>query len=333
MNPSSGDDVLLNYGGLAYWDRTLALLDGEVRPAGIDLSYHVHTNAPALFSQQIQEQTYDVAEMSMASYLVLLGQGDDRFVGLPVFVSRNFRHSQVYVGRDSGIYRPQDLVGRIVGVLEYQMTAAVWIRGILGDDYGVRPTDMRWRTGGLTSPAWTERLAWAPPADLELERIPTDRYLEEMLASGALDALVTAQPPQGFDPGGSGPVRRLFPDYRTVERDYYARTRMFPIMHLVTMRRDVYERYPWAAASLVAAFDACKQVGRRRMRALTGLAVGVPWLGADLDEVDELFGGDAFPHGVEANRSCVQTLARYLHEQGLTPEPVELPRMFPAESA
>jgi 4,5-dihydroxyphthalate decarboxylase len=325
------DGVRLTYGGLAYWDRTLALLDGQVRPAGIDLRYQVHTNAPALFSQQIQEQTYDVAEMSMASYLLLLGQGDDRFIGLPVFLSRNFRHSQVYVSRDSGIHRPQDLLGCTVGVLEYQMTAAVWIRGILQDEYGVRPADLRWRTGGLTSPAWAERLAWTPPADLELERIPRDRFLEEMLASGELDALVTAQPPQGFDPGGSGPVRRLFTDYRSVERDYFARTRNFPIMHLVTMRRDVHDRYPWAAASLTAAFDACKQAGRRRLRAITGLAVGVPWLGADLDEVDELFGGDAFPYGVDANRSCVLTLARYAHEQGLTPAPVALTRMFPAE--
>jgi len=323
-------DLRVTYGGLLYWDRTLALHDGLVRPEGAEIEYHVHTSAPALFSQQIQEQTYDVCEMSMGSFLVLLGRGDDRFVGLPLFPSRNFRHGQIYVHAGSAIRRPADLAGKSVGVLEYQMTAAVWVRGILQDEYGVSAADLRWRTGGLTSPDWSERLAWSPPADVELVRIPAGRFLEEMLACGDLDALVTAQPPQAFDPRGTGPVRRLFADHRQVERAYYERTHLFPIMHLVTVRREIYERHPWLGASLMAAFEASKALGRQRLRQTTGLAVGLPWLGAELDELDLLFDGDAFPYGVTENAACIETLSRYAFEQGLTSHAVPVTEMFPA---
>jgi len=220
-------DLDLNYGGLLYWDRTLPLYLGQVAPAGVSLDYTVHESAPALFEKQIQDQPYAISEMSASSFLVLVGRGDDRFVGLPIYVSRNFRQGQVYVAAGSGIAEPADLRGKRVGVLEYQMTAALWIRAFLQHDYGVGPEEIKWQTGGLTTPQWQERLAVELPPGVSLERIPPGSTLEGMLESGELDALVTAQPPRAFRADHDGPIRRLFPDYEVVERDYFQRTGLF----------------------------------------------------------------------------------------------------------
>jgi 4,5-dihydroxyphthalate decarboxylase len=321
----------LKYGGLLYWDRTLPLYLKQVAPAGFDLDYAVHESAPALFEKQIQEQTYDVSEMSASSFLVLLARDDRRFVGLPLYVSRNFRHGQIYVNEGSGIQAPADLRGKRVGVLEYQMTAALWIRAFLQHDYGVLPSEINWKTGGLSKPEWNARLAVDLPADVSLERIPPDSTLEGMLKTGDLDALVTAQPPAYFSTTGAGPVRRLFADHEALEREYFARTRLFPIMHLVVMRRDVYEANPGLAQALVDSFVEAKARGQRRLRAITGLAVGLPWLGPALDTVDELFTGDAFPYGFQANVQVLEAMAQYAYEQGLTTRLVDATEMCAPE--
>jgi 4,5-dihydroxyphthalate decarboxylase len=168
-------ELQLAYGGLLYWDRTLALYTRQVHPAGVKLDYTVHENAPSLFDKQIKDQPYAVSEMSAASFLVLLGQSDDRFVGLPVYLSRNFRHGQVYVSAASSITTPADLRGKRVGVLEYQMTAALWIRAFLLHDYGIDPAEIKWQTGGLRNPDWQERLPVELPSGVSLERIPVGK--------------------------------------------------------------------------------------------------------------------------------------------------------------
>ena len=323
-------DLEINYGGLLYWDRTLPLYLGQVVPEGVKFDYHVHENAPALFEQQIQQQPYAVSEMSASSFLVLVGKGDDRFVGLPIYVSRNFRQGQVYVNANSGITHPSDLPGKRVGVLEYQMTAALWIRAFLQHDFGVLPEDLLWQTGGLTQPQWQERLPVALPTGVKLERIPEGETLEGMLERGTIDALVTAQPPKSFATQ-SGPIRRLFPDHETVERDYYQRTGLFPIMHLVVIRRDVYEANRWLPGVLLDAFNQAKAVGQRRLRAITGLAVGLPWLGPALDTVDEVFDGDAFPYGLNPNAVTLGAMADYAFEQGLTNRRVDLAELCAPE--
>jgi 4,5-dihydroxyphthalate decarboxylase len=334
--PAEGKDAVsalsrVSYGGLLYWDRTLPLLLGQVAPEGVVLDYDVHESAPALFDRQIQEQTYDVSEMSASSFLVLVGRGDDRFVGLPLYVSRNFRHGQIYVSERSGIEEPADLKGKRVGVLEYQMTAALWIRAFLLHDYGVDPSEIRWQTGGLTTPEWRERFAIDLPAGVSLERIPAGMTLEGMLSTGELDALVTAQPPKGFTQG-QGTVRRLFADYEAVERAYYQRTQLFPIMHLVVMRRELYEANRWLGWSLMEAFEEAKERGQRRLRAITGLAVGLPWLAPAIDTVDELFGGDAFPYGLPANAHVLEAMAQYAYEQGLTARKVDVGELCAPET-
>jgi len=322
--------VSISYGGLLYWDRTLPLYLHDVTPAGVQLDYVVHESAPALFQRQVQDQHFDVSEMSASTFIILIARGDDRFVGLPLYVSRNFRHGQIYVHAASSIDKPEDLRGKRVGVLEYQMTAALWIRAFLQHDFDVHPHDMRWFTGGLTEPRWEERLTLDLPAGISLERIPPGKTLEQMLADGELDALVTAQPPKSFTAGGDC-IRRLFQDYESVERDYYRRTQLFPIMHLVVIRRDVYEANRWLAVALVEAFEQAKAIGQRRLRAITGLAVGLPWLGSALDTVDLLFGGDAFPYGLAANAKTLGAMTQYAYEQGLADRKVEITELCAPE--
>jgi 4,5-dihydroxyphthalate decarboxylase len=321
--------IAATYAGLVYYDRTLALKTGEVVPDGVDLAFAEFRHPLDFFGRQCQSAEWEVSELSASSFLAMTGQGDDRFVGLPVFVSRYFRQSQVYVNQNA-VSAPEDLVGKKVGIPEYQMTAGVWVRGILQDEFGVRPEQLRWFTGGLWRPGYHKRNDIPTPPGLSLQVIPEDRTLEGLLDSGELDALVSVQPPRSFNQPGS-PVQRLFPDYRAVERDYYRRTGIFPIMHLVVLRRDVYEANPWVARSLFDAFCRAKDDGYRRMRTLTALAVSLPWLVSDLDEVDELFGGDAFPYGVAANRHVLQELARYEAEQGLSPREIGVEEMFVPE--
>lgn len=320
----------LTYSGLLYLDRTLPLLLDQVRPEGIDFNYVVCDSPGDLFRRQCQYAQFEVSELSAASYLAMLSRGDDRFTAIPVFPSRNFRHSQIYVHAGSGVDQPSDLRGRRVGILEYQMTAAVWIRAFLAHDYGVDPTEVSWFTGGLIEPGFAERLAVEPAPGVVVRSIGPDQTLEAMLEAGELDALVTVQPPQCF--GRSDAVRRLFADYPRVEREYYTRTGHFPIMHVVAVRRDVYEANRWIALSLYEAFEKAKAVGVRRLRSITGLAVALPWLAAALEDVDEHFAGDAFPYGVQENLATLEALTEYAAEQGIASRQVGVDELFAPET-
>ncbi len=323
-------NLALTFAGESYFDRTLALETGQVSPEGIDLNYLV-LPVGDLFRRMAQDAEFEAGEMSVSTFMLMLGRGDDRFVGVPVFPSRNFRHNGIYVHAGADIKKPQDLVGRNVGVVEYQMTAALWIRAFLQHTYGVAPADIHWWTGGLTSPEYHERLAHNVPSDVRLDRIPSDQSLEGMLESGELDALVTPTPPLPFR-AGSRNIRRLFEDYPSVEREYYRQTGIFPIMHTVVVRRDVYEANPWVPRALMDAFAESKRVGMERMREVGTLAVSLPWLAPALAEVDELFQGDAFSYGMERNRPVLEALVQYSYEQGLSERKLEVPDLFAAET-
>lgn len=323
-------DLELTYAGLLYLDRTLPLLTGEVRPRGVDLRYEVFPRVEDLFRRQARRAEFPVSEMSLGTYLVLLSRGESPFIGLPVFLSRHFRHREIYVNGDAGITGPAALRGRRIGVPEYQMTAAVWVRGLLHDEYGIGPEELEWHTGGLREPAYAERLPVRVPG-VEVRRIPAERTLEDMLESGDLDALITTeQPPIMRAPGSA--VRRLFPGYGTAERDYVARTGLFPIMHLLVVRRDVYDANPWVARSLTDAFTEAKAIGAERLRFQPSLPVGLPWIQESIDELDRVFDGDAFPYGVEPNRRVLEAMTRYAHEQGLTARRVDVDELFAAEA-
>jgi 4,5-dihydroxyphthalate decarboxylase len=304
-------------------DRTLPMLLGDVRPAGIDLTF-LRMYPEEVFWRMTRHAEFDAAEMSLSSYILRRSRGDEALVAIPVFTSREFRHSCVWVRADAGIAAPADLKGKRMGVPEYQMTAAVWIRGFLSDDFGVAPGDMRWYSGGLYQPGREEKLPISIPG-VDLRAIGAGQTLSDMLLDGELDAVMGPRPPRGF-PGPR--ARRLFPDFRQVEADYFQRTGVFPIMHTVVIRRDLLEREPWVARSL---YDAFRESKRRAMAELAEpvvLAVTLPWQIAEVEATRALMGDDYWPYGVEPNRAALETLMRYSCEQHLAERPVAIDSLF-----
>ena len=244
---------------MACWnyDRTRALMEGRVPIDGVDLTY-LNLPVEETFFRMLRHREFDVAELSLSSYTLSLFRDDCPFIAIPVFPSRYFRHSCIYVNTESGIREPKDLIGKRIGNPEYQMTAPVWIRGILSDEYRVPVTSVTYLSGGEEQPGRTEKIPLSLPPEIRLESIPPDKTLSRMLETGEIDALYTARAPSSFF-NGSGKVRRLFEDYQTVEREYYRKTRIFPPMHIIAIRRDVYERNRWVAQSLLKAFVAAQQ--------------------------------------------------------------------------
>jgi 4,5-dihydroxyphthalate decarboxylase len=317
---------------LACWnyDRTRALLDARIQPDGIDLNY-LNLPVEETFFRMLRHREFDVAEMSLSSYVLSRFLPDQPLVAIPVFPSRCFRHSCVYVHAGSGIRQPQDLIGKRVGTPEYQMSAAVWIRGTLADDYGVPVDSVVYCTGGEEEPRRPEKLSLALPPRIRVERIESDQTLASMIASGDIDALYTARAPSTFHRGQTS-VKRLFEDFAATERDYFRRTGIFPIMHTVVIRRDVYERDRWIAQSLCKAFRAAQQEAYADLAQTAALKTMLPWLPAHLDETRREMGDDFWPYGLEPNRRTLATFLRYSHEQGLAARLLEPEQLFTPES-
>lgn len=317
---------------MACWnyDRTRGLLEGRIRPDGIELNY-LALPVEETFFRMLRHREFDVAEMSLSSYVVSLSRPERPFVAIPVFPSRFFRHSCIFVNAGSGIREPKDLVGKKIGTPEYQMTAAVWIRGILADEYGVAVNSVTYYTGGEEEPGRPEKLALDLPPDIRIVRIGPDQTLSSMLASGDIDALYTARTPSSFR-SGDGRVKRLFERFQPVERDYFGRTRIFPIMHTVAIRREVYERNPWIAQSLTKAFRAAQKETYEDLSQTAALKAMLPWLIAHVEETRREMGDDFWPYGFEQNRDTLATFLRYAHEQGLAKQRLEPEQLFAAET-
>jgi 4,5-dihydroxyphthalate decarboxylase len=317
---------------LACWDydRTRALIDGTVAPDGLEL---VYLNQPVeeTFFRMMRYKEYDASEMSLSSYVASLDKPDPTFIAIPVFPSRFFRHSCIFVSTKSGIRKPEHLKGKRIGVPEYQMTAPVWIRGILSDDYGVKVTDCEHFSGGEEEPGRDEKLKISVPSAIRLKAIPGDKTLSRMLADGELDALVTARAPSTFHKEPDK-VKRLFPNYVEVEKEYFRRTRIFPTMHTVVIRRDVYAKNPWIAQSLTKAFTEAKLRAYELYRQTAALPAMVPWLVAELEEARREMGEDWWPYGLEPNRKALETFLRYHHEQGLSKRLFKPEELFARET-
>lgn len=307
------------------YDRTEALRTGAARPEGIDLVYVPIQSPPEIFARMITNRAFDASEMSCAHALIHRGQGDFPFVAIPVFPSRMFRHGYIFVNTASGIRAPKDLEGKRLGVPEYSQTAAVWIRGLLQHEYDVSLETIKWYAGGVNAPGRPDVLVNLPDAAVSITRVK-DRSLNEMLVDGEIDALIGARKPAAL--GRDPRVRRLFPNYRELEQEYYRKTGIFPIMHTVVIREDLYRGQPWIAESLFKAFVQAKEICVAGMRFSSALRYMLPWLHAELEEMEEVFGGDAWPYGFEANRHVLTTLAQYLVEQRLLPRPVSLEELF-----
>lgn len=325
----------LSYASTYDYDRTRALADGRVSPDGIDLNFMVLPTIEDVFWRTARYQDFDSSEFSFQSYLVskASARGDALpLIAIPVFPSRVFRHSAIYVNVEAGIEKPEDLKGKTVGVPEYQMTAATWVRGILQHEYGVHPEDVGvWRTGGLEQPGRIEKLKLNLPEGVRTEPIPASKTLNEMLEGGEIDALVTARMPSSFKKG-SPRVRRLFEDYAAVEKEYYKKTGIFPIMHTVVIRRDVYEANRWIARNLQKAFDEAKALALEQAYEGGVLAYSMPWMIPAIEEQRALFGEDPWPYGIERNLEAIGALAQYSYEQGLSERKVEAEELFAPET-
>jgi 4,5-dihydroxyphthalate decarboxylase len=317
---------------LACWnyDRTRALVDERVRPDGIDLTC-VNIPVEETFFRMLRHQEFDAAELSLSSYVLSLFHPDRPFIAIPVFPSRCFRHSCIYVHAGSGIKEPKDLIGKRVGAPEYQLTACVWIRGILADEYGVPVDSVTYVTGGQEEPGRAEKLRLDLPPAIRVEPIGPTQTLASMLARGEIDALYTPRIPSSFR-SADGVVTRLFEDFATVERDYFRRTGIFPIMHAVVLRRDVYERNRWMAQSLCKAFRAAQQATYDDLSETAAFKTMLPWLTAHVDETRREMGDDFWPYGLDRNRQTLSTFLRYSHEQGLAKQQLEPEQLFAPET-
>jgi len=320
---------------LATWDydRTRPLLDGRVRVPGCQI-VPVVMRSEDLFPRAFSRAEFDVSELSLSSHLLQLSRGRADYVALPVFVSRAFRHGSIYVRTDRGIDRPIDLEGKTVGVPEFQMTLALWVRGILQDEFGVDFRKMRWRTGGTNVPGRKERLPLDLPSEIDVQSIEADRSLNELLAAGELDAVISPSPPDLFARGDPR-VRRLFQDSRETERAYFRKTGYFPIMHLIGLRKSLVADHPGVAAQLFAAFSDAKRIAVAELDAAARASANrtmLPWLAEELEATKALMGPDPWRYGVAANRVQLEAICRWSAEQHLSKRRLEVDELFAEET-
>jgi 4,5-dihydroxyphthalate decarboxylase len=313
---------------LACWDydRTRPLMDGRVKPEGIDLDITILRPRVA-FQRMLDKQEFQVSELSLASYTALKARGICPFVAIPVALSKIFRHSCIYVRTDSGIRTPQDLKGKRVGTSQYSSTGLCFMRGMLQHDYGVRSEDMHWLMGGLNTFVEPPLIPLNLPKAIRLDFLKDGQTLENMFDAGELDALLSLYIPQSFLQGAPH-IARLWPDFKKVEQDYYRRTQIFPIMHTVALREDVHREHPWAAASLYKAFCAARDLAVDGLYDTDALRVALPFLIDHVEETWRVFGKDFWAYGIEPNRPTWAAIGRFVHEQGLAPRSVTPEELF-----
>src|SRR6516225_6296194 len=298
------------------YDRTQALIDGRVAPEGVDLTF-IPLRPGETFWRMLNHEEFDASEMSLSSYSILRSEGDTRFIAIPVFPSRVFRHSAIYLPVRSRIEKPQDLKGARVGVGDYQMTAAVWVRQLLAHEYGVMPHDIECVTGRPVR-------AVRKPEGVRIIPMPSDMTLEGMLERGEIDALASVMIPEGL--GTS--VRRLFADFRAVETAYFKKTGIFPIMHTFVLKTALYEKNPWLAISFYRAFCRARDLAYRTIYDTDALAVGLPWVIDEMEVAHKIFGPQIWDYSIEGSRPTLEALVAAEHEQGLASRRMSVEELF-----
>lgn len=321
---------------IATWDydRVRPLMDGRVKVEGCDVNFIV-VQPEECFHRAWYHQEFDVTELGVSGYFVAISRGTERgnfgispYVALPVYPSRLFRSSAIYVRTDRGIEKPADLRGKTIGVPEYQQTAVVFARGFLSDEYGVTVDDIDWLQGGMDHPARADKWPNNLPAGFSLRPLG-DQSLNQALEDGTLDAAICARPPRAFT-NRSHLVRRLFPNFEAVDKDYYRRTKIYPIMHLLGIRRSIYEQHPWIARNLYQAFCEAKNITQQELFEITALKIGLPWVVSSAESAREVLGDDIFPYGYESALPTFTAMSRFLMEQHITVRPVDPEELFPA---
>jgi len=307
------------------YDRTRALLDGSVQIDGIDPVY-MTLSPEEIFFRAFRNLEFDVSELSLSSYLVKASRDECPYVAIPVFLSRAFRHTSIYVRKDR-IKRPEDLKGARIGVPEYQLTAIVWARAILQNDYGIAPQDVTWVRGGIDTPGRPEKIKLQLPPGVEMESAPLDRTISDMLDRGEIDGFIAPRPPSGA--AASNPnVGWLFDDPTAVAKDYYARTGVFPIMHVVGVRKELAAAHPWLPGALTKAFGQAKHAALDKLADTSATKVTLPFVEEQLKAARELMGPDYWSYGVEPARRTLETFVKAHYAQGLSARPMSVEELF-----
>lgn len=307
------------------YDRTRPLFDGDVRIDGVDPVY-LRLSPEEIFFRAFRTQDFDICELSMSSTTVKLAEGTCPYVPIPVFPSRAFRHTSIYVNTNAGIASPADLKGKRVGLAEYQLTANVWARALFEDDYGVSPNQISWVRGGIEEPGREEKIKLNLPTDISIENAPSGETLAKMLERGEIDALIGPRMPSTFDPEGK--VRWLFDDPIAEAKAFYKRTKIFPIMHLVGIRRELIDSHPWLPATVQKSFEEAKAVSARRLADTSATKVTLPFVEEQLYNARRLMGADFWSYGFEPNRHVIETFLDHHHRQGLSSRRVTADEMF-----
>jgi len=307
------------------YDRTRPLSDGLAQIDGVDPVF-MALGPEEIFFRAFRHAEFDICELSLSSFTVKTAQGNCPYVGVPAFVSRAFRHNAIYVRVDR-IKKPADLKGKTIGVPEYQLTANVWARAILQDDHGVKPSDIRWIRGGIFEAGRLEKIAITLPQDVKLEDAPADRTLSDMLGAGEIDGVIGPRVPTPFERGDPN-VGWLFSDPVAAAKDYYKRTGIFPIMHLIGVRRELAVQHPWLPAAVFKAFERSKAVAVESLSDTSSSKVTLPFIEERLIEARALMGDDFWSYGVDKNRKTLETFLRHHHAQGLSSRLVKVEELF-----
>ncbi len=311
--------------GLWAYDRTLPLIAGTIKIDNCDPTFEVLT------PEQVYDRTFgkpelDVGEMSLSYQLAALARGDAQYIGIPVFPSRSFRHSTIYINTKSGIKKPEDLRGRRIGTQDYDMTAAVVVRGFLREEYGLDASDMRWVIGDAET-RWRTRIDTRRPPGVDIA-VTEDRLLDDMLVSGDLDAVIALRPMPSMQRGDDR-VRRLFPDWRKAEQDYYTKTKFFPIMHLVGIRQTLVQENPWLPKAMYDAFCQAKDYAIAELEHPQVPKATLPWVMAEVASTRAIMGDNYWAYGVEPNRDALTRFAQYNLHEGLSDRLISIEELFP----
>jgi len=309
-------------------DRTRALVDGRIAIDGCRINF-IHAPAEEIFQRAFRRGEFDISELSLGTHLLTTARGESSYIGIPAFVSRSFRHSAIYV-RSDRVGSVEALRGKRVGVPDFQQTAGIWVRGILGEEHGVSSRDVEWFTGGLEQAGRTSRVAQKLSADLNMQAIGPDQTLAQMLKDGDIDAIIAPKPPSCF--GRDPAVVRLFPDYRAAEEAYFRKTGIFPLMHLMGIRRSLVEQHPWLPVNIYKAFVRAKEVAIEEMAITDTLRVSHPWIVPAMDDVRALMGSDSWRYGVAENEPELRRLMAYARMDGLIDAEVPLDSLFAAST-
>jgi 4,5-dihydroxyphthalate decarboxylase len=306
-------------------DRSRAILDGRVAIDGVRLTL-IPGSPEEIFQRAFRHQEFDIAELSLSTHLLTVARGESKYIAIPAFLSRAFRHSAIYIRADAGIDSPQALKQKRIGVPDFQQTAGVWVRGLLADEYGVTRGDVHWHMGGLEQPGRSARMPLNLQNGIRIDAIGPQQTLAKMLAAGELDAVIAPRAPSTMN--GNGQIRRLFADYRQVEEDYYRKTKLFPLMHVIGIRRSLVEKHPWLPVNVFAAFSRAKKLAIDELARLDTMTVTHPWIAEEMGRVRALMGEDIWPYGIERNRNELTTLIRYAEADGLIKGPLALEDLF-----